>query len=221
MKTKKVMVKVCGLQRKSDLLYAVKLGVDALGFILADSPRQVSIKKVKKITAGLPPFVIRVAVVVNPSQEKLIEIIESQLFDYIQFHGQEDPDLLRKVPLKTIKAIPVAKSSDLKLVDQYRDAADYLLFDTKAGQQTGGTGKTFNWQLLAQQEFEQPFILAGGLGADNIETALQQVKPAAVDINSKIETSPGIKSNRLLEQVIIKIRNFQVEKSGKLKLKFI
>ncbi|SFL98693.1 phosphoribosylanthranilate isomerase [Halanaerobium salsuginis] len=221
MKTKKVMVKVCGLQRKSDLLYAVKLGVDALGFILADSPRQVSIKKVKKITTGLPPFVIRVAVVVNPSQEKLIEIIESQLFDYIQFHGQEDPDLLRKVPLKTIKAIPVAKSSDLKLVDQYREAADYLLFDTKAGQQTGGTGKTFNWQLLAQQEFEQPFILAGGLGADNIETALQQVKPAAVDINSKIETSPGIKSNRLLEQVITKIRNFQVEKSGKLKLKFI
>lgn len=186
---------------------AIELGVNALGFILAKSPRQVDLETVYKLTAGLPPFVSTVGVVVNPSEKKLNKIIDSGLFDYIQFHGGEDPDLIAELSIKSIKAISISTQEDLDQIEKYKDV-DYLLFDTKTGSEKGGTGKSFDWSLIKNYELPKPYILAGGLGPDNILEALTKVKPAAIDLNSKVEISPGIKDRALLSKTIAEINNF-------------
>lgn len=195
------------MTKKQDMMMAIELGVNALGFILAKSPRQVDLETVYKLTAGLPPFVSTVGVVVNPSEKKLNKIIDSGLFDYIQFHGGEDPDLIAELSIKSIKAISISTQEDLDQIEKYKDV-DYLLFDTKTGSEKGGTGKSFDWSLIKNYELPKPYILAGGLGPDNILEALTKVKPAAIDLNSKVEISPGIKDRALLSKTIAEINNF-------------
>lgn len=202
----RTMIKVCGMTRRKDVEFAANIGVDALGFILAESSRQVNLAQVRKLTAGLPPFINRVAVVVNPTKNELKKITASCLFDYIQFHGSEDPELLKSTELKSIKAISIADSRDLKEIKKYKQAADYLLFDTKIGSRTGGTGKSFDWSLIETMDI--PYLLAGGLGADNVKEALKKLSPAAVDINSRVEKKPGIKNHRLLKETVEKIKNY-------------
>jgi len=213
------MIKLCGMTRRKDIIYAVNMGVDALGFILAESPRQVSLEKVRELIQNLPPFINRVAVVVNPEPKEVAEIEKSGLFDYIQFHGSEQPEMLKNTVLKSIKAISIAGKEDLAEVKKYKESADYLLFDTKIGSQSGGTGESFDWSLIS--EVELPYILAGGLGADNIEEALRKLNPLAVDINSKVENEPGEKNHFLVKKTFEKIKSFQSISEGKLKLKFI
>lgn len=224
-KNRKVRIKVCGLTRREDIEFALELGVDALGFILGESPRQVSLEDVRELTCGLPPFVSRVGVVVNPDPVKLESIIENKLFDYIQFHGDIEAELLKNLSVKTIKTISIFSERDLEQLVRYQDV-DYYLFDSKVGRQIGGTGKSFDWNILKKLNFDKfgvtevslgegtlnkvnsnkPFILAGGLGPDNIYTAIKRVQPAVVDINSKVESSPGIKDHSLLKETIEKIR---------------
>lgn len=215
----RTMIKLCGMTSRKDVVFAVNMGVDALGFILAESPRQVNLNTVRKLTDKLPPFINRVAVVVNPEPEEVAEIEKSGLFDYIQFHGSEQPKMLKGTNLKIIKAISIAGEKDLEAVEKYKGIADYLLFDTKIGSQIGGTGESFDWSLITKLEI--PYILAGGLGADNIEKALKKLKPAAVDINSKVENAPGEKNHHLVKKTVEKIKSFKSKSQGKLKLKFI
>jgi len=208
-----ISIKVCGMTRREDIISAVKLGVNALGFILTSSPRRVSLDDARRLTLGLPPFIVRVAVVVNPDQNELDRIIKSRIFDYIQFHGDEDPEVINKIPLKTIKAISVSEAGDLEKVKEYSDV-DYILFDTKTGKQIGGTGEVFDWELLKDISIKKPFILAGGLGPDNIISAINVIRPAGVDINSRIERSPGIKDPGLLKETILKIRGMEQDEKG-------
>lgn len=193
---------------REDVVFAVNMGVDALGFILAESPRQVNLKNVRKLTDKLPPFINRVAVVVNPEPKTVADIEKSGLFDYIQFHGSEQPKMLKGTNLKSIKAISIAVEKDLKAVEKYKGIADYLLFDTKIGSQIGGTGESFDWSLISKLEI--PYILAGGLGVDNIEKALKKLKPAAVDINSKVENAPGEKNHFLVKKTVEKIKSYEL-----------
>lgn len=215
----RTMIKLCGMTRREDVVFAVNIGVDGLGFILAESPRQVSLEKVRELCHNLPPFISRVAVVVNPEPEELLKIEKSGLFDYIQFHGSEAPELLENTALKSIKAISIAAKKDLAEVEKYKESADYLLFDTKIGSQIGGTGQRFDWSLI--KELELPYILAGGLGAENIEEALKQLNPTAVDLNSKVENEPGEKNHCLLKKAVKKIKNFKPKTKAKIELKFI
>lgn len=201
-------IKICGLTNHQDIKAAVNNNVDALGFILAESPRQVSITQARELTASLPPFIARVAVVVNPDQSRLDEIIASRIFTAIQFHGSEDPSIFRDIPLQTIKAISISDQSDLKEVTKYQGQADYLLFDTKVGSQTGGTGKSFDWSLLASKELNQNYILAGGLGPANIKAALARLQPAAVDLNSRLEAAPGRKDPELIRETVDIIKSY-------------
>jgi len=206
-------IKICGMTRREDIEISVSLGVDALGFILAESPRQVSLTQARKLTASLPPFIARVAVVVNSDQSRLEEIIASRIFTAIQFHGSEDPSIFKDIPLQTIKAISISDQSDLKAVTKYQGQADYLLFDTKVGSQTGGTGQSFNWDLLKTKEINQNYILAGGLGPANIKAALDRLQPAAVDLNSCLETAPGRKDPELIRETVDIIKSYNAENS--------
>ena len=205
----RVMIKICGMTLKNNIDFAVEAGVDALGFILAKSPRQINLTRVKELTKDLPPFINRVAVVVNPQQNELKKIITSRLFDYIQFHGDESPSLIENTPLKTIKAISINKAQDLDRLKRYKNVVDYFLFDTKIAEKTGGTGQSFDWSLLKDKAIKNKFILAGGLGPQNIELALKTLEPAAIDLNSQLESSPGIKNEALIKKSIEKIRIFE------------
>jgi phosphoribosylanthranilate isomerase len=211
------MIKVCGMTRSRDIKFAVNIGVDAIGFILAESSRQVNLERVRELTEKMPPFIDRVAVVVNPTKSEVAEVTNSGLFDYIQFHGSEEVELISSTTLKSIKAISIAGKDDLKKIEKYKNTADFLLFDTKIGNQTGGTGRSFDWSLI--RDLEIPYILAGGLGNENINEALQRLNPAAVDINSRIENEPGKKNHRLLKETVEKIKNFKPRTEAKLKLK--
>lgn len=204
----KTKIKICGMTNKQDIIAAIKLNVDAIGFILAKSPRKIDLHQAKKLIAELPPFISSVAVVVNPKMNELYNIISSKLFTHIQFHGNESLEIIKDVPLKTIKAISIADKSDLKAINKYKDQVDYLLFDTKTRGKSGGTGKSFDWSLLSKREIDKDFILAGGLGKGNIEQALKNVRPAAVDLNSQIEISPGKKDHILMGKTVNKINNY-------------
>lgn len=204
-----VRVKVCGLTRKEDVATAARLGADALGFILAPSRRSVSIEEAGRLTEGLPPFVTTVAVVVDPSEEKLREVIESGFFAAIQFHGIEAPELLQEVPLRTIKAFGLGDGVP-ENIDGY-GCADWFLFDAgRAGQ--GGTGRSFDWALLEGKDFGKPFILAGGLGPENLPEALRRTGAAAVDLNSGIEAAPGIKDQERMKLAFMRIRQHETER---------
>ena len=203
---KNTWIKICGMTRREDIEFAIRLKVNALGFILAESPRKVSLEDARFLIEGLPPFLSRVAVVVNPAAGELERIITSRLFDYIQIHGDVDPELLKGLPVKTIKAVSIAGEGDLEELGRYAEA-DYFLFDTKAGTMMGGTGKSFDWGLLDNLKLDKPFILAGGLGPDNIKAALAMTRAAAVDLNSKVESSPGVKDHSLLLETVELINN--------------
>ncbi len=203
-----IKIKVCGLTERNNIKQVVKTGIDAAGFILAESPRKVSLKKVKKLTRGIPPFISKIGVVVNPGQEKLKKIVKSNLFDYLQFHGTEKTELINLSPLNNIKAVSISQKKDLNLLKDY-DQVDYFLFDAKNEKKRGGTGEKFNWNYLQELEINKPFILAGGLGPNNIEKAIKEVQPEAVDLNSQIEIKPGIKDIKLLKKTINIIRKYE------------
>lgn len=198
-------IKICGMTCEEDVDIAVELGVDALGFILARSPRCVTLEKVTAITRGIPPFISTVAVVADPEPEELAKIAASGLFTHIQFHGQEPPGILTGLQPGTIKAFGIASAKDLERINLYW-TADYFLFDSRVGETCGGTGKAFDWAILKDKAQEKPFILAGGLGPENVAEAIRACRPAAVDLNSRLESEPGKKDPKRIRQAVIAIR---------------
>lgn len=207
-------IKICGITRKEDVSKAVMLGVDALGFILAESPRRISLEKAAELARKIPPFVSTVAVVADPEDSELEKIRRSGIFSCVQFHGEKDPDRLSVWPLKTIRVYSIGEEKDLESIP-YSSSDDFILFDTKSGEKRGGTGKTFDWSLLKKVKLAKPFILAGGLGPENIIEAIERCRPAAVDLNSCIEREPGIKDHEKMELTIKRIREAHTDKTGR------
>ena len=187
-------IKICGITNREDLLAAQKFGADAVGFILAESPRQIDLKKVEKITEGLSPFISTVAVMVDPSREELEESIESRLFSHIQLHGEKIPPIPENI--RTIRALSIKDEGDLSKLEDRR--FDYFLLDNGKG----GTGIPFDWTILERLRQKRSFILAGGLSTSNLKEAIDRFHPLGVDINSTIEISPGIKDHLLMERII-------------------
>ena len=200
-------IKICGITNLEDASYAVSLGVDALGFIFAESPRQIAQETARDIIKQLPPPIKTVGVFVNEDLSKIKEIIESCGLDLVQLHGNEEPDLCRMLFPRTIKAIRVKDESSVHEASRYKDCTSALLLDTYTKDKIGGTGEIFNWDLaLKIKESGIPIIIAGGLGPDNIEAAISKVQPCAVDINSGVEVRPGEKDHTLLRKVVEKIK---------------
>lgn len=183
---------MCGMTRIEDVHHAVSLGVDAIGMIFyPKSPRHISIAQAKKLTQDLPGFVDAVAVVVNPEKEFVEDIIAELPIQFIQFHGEESPEFCEQFAKPFIKVIqPMSTDHIQHSVKEYA-AAQALLFDTPSNQK-GGTGQSFNWRLIPKN-LSKPYFLAGGLNESNILQALQSCNPYAVDINSGVESLPGIK----------------------------
>jgi phosphoribosylanthranilate isomerase len=202
-------IKICGLTRREDLLAAADLGVYAVGVILVpQSPRCISLEKAGEILKGLDAKICTVGVLRNPTPDFLGEVLESKLFSALQFHGEEPPEMLRDVPCPTFKALGIAGVEDLHKARLYEDAADILLLDSRRGSQSGGTGKGFNWDLLRGFSSPLPILLAGGLQRENIVQALEQVNPWGVDLNSGVESAPGIKDSKKMRDLVGAVREY-------------
>ncbi len=202
-----VKIKICGITNSEDAEKAISLGADAIGFIFADSPREVQPHLARSIIENLKGKVLSVGVFVNESPDKVIETAEYCSLGAIQLHGDESPEYcsqLKKGLL--IKAFRIKDDSSLTPIPRYKGVFAYLL-DTFSEQNRGGTGKTFDWNLAVKAKaFGKPIILSGGLGLGNIEEAIRVVTPYGVDISSSIEIKPGKKDHKLMERLISAIK---------------
>jgi phosphoribosylanthranilate isomerase len=189
----RVRVKICGITRVEDALCAVEQGADAIGLVFYDqSPRNVSINQAIEIANHIPAFVSVVGLFVNAEPSFINEVITNAKIDLLQFHGDETPEECASYSLPFIKAIRVKSDTNLVQYAKEYSAAKGLLLDAYAEGVAGGTGHVFDWNLIPKQ-LAKPIILAGGLKADNVAQAIQQVMPYAVDVSGGVEASKGIK----------------------------
>ena len=190
-----MLVKICGLTRAEDAVFADKKGADLLGLIFAKSPRQVTLEKARTIIKAVGKPEKFVAVFVDETFEVISKIVQELGIHWVQLHGSETPEIaqnLGDLGVHTIKAVPVQSRED---IDQALDyPCDALLFDTYEPSKKGGTGKVFNWQLLKEGTLNPHYFLSGGLSIDNIKDAYETLQPSAVDVSSSLEDSPGIKN---------------------------
>jgi len=194
-------VKICGITNNEDAHAAVEYGADALGFVFAKSPRQVTKKHTRDIIRNLPPFVTTVGVFVDEKVDKIKEICDFCGIHTVQLHGNEQPSYLKELEgYKLIKAFRVKEEDDLKQLVNYKPHA--FLLDSYVKGVMGGTGVSFKWEIARQAHKYGIIILSGGLTPENVKEAIQMVKPYAVDVSSGVESSPGKKDKLLMKRFI-------------------
>ena len=199
-------VKFCGLTHEEDIAQAVKLGVDALGFVFyAPSSRSVAPDHAAMLTSSVPAFVTRVGLFVNEQPAVIQNIFERTRLNLIQYHGDETPEFCDAVGLPFIKAFRVRPGVDIQTeMERYPNASGFLL-DAYVKGQPGGTGERFDWGMIPQSN--APIILAGGLSPDNAKDAIEQVAPWALDVSGGIETKPGRKDPDKMARFMNACRN--------------
>ena len=199
-------VKFCGLTHEEDIAQAVKLGVDALGFVFyAPSSRSVAPDHAAMLTSSVPAFVTRVGLFVNEQPAAIQNIFERTRLNVIQYHGDETPEFCDAVGLPFIKAFRVRPGIDIQTeMERYPNASGFLL-DAYVKGQPGGTGERFDWGMIPQSN--APIILAGGLSPDNAKDAIEQVAPWALDVSGGIETKPGRKDPDKMRRFMNACRN--------------
>jgi phosphoribosylanthranilate isomerase len=192
-------VKFCGITNIDDAAEAVQLGAWAIGLIhWAPSPRDVDPAVAAEIAAAFRRKAEIVGVFVNPTLAEVTRAVENAQLSMVQLNGEEGAsfcaEVARRSGVKVIKAIHVASAADVHAAEAYRSVG-YHLFDRRSGNLPGGTGKTFDWELLRGHRSEVPAILAGGLRPDNVAEAVEVVRPYAVDVASGVEAEPGRKDH--------------------------
>jgi len=199
-------IKCCGMTRVEDALLAAELGVDAIGVVLtAHSKRQVSIAQARSIVEAMPPFVTTVALCMNDEANFVQEVVDVVRPSMLQFHGDESDEWCAQFGQPYLKAIAMgAGAAALYQLSDHPHAAALLLDGHGLGE-AGGSGKSFDWSLMPRH-LTQPLILAGGLTAANVATAIGIARPWAVDVSSGVESAPGIKDPAKMRSFIAAVR---------------
>lgn len=193
-------IKFCGFTRHDDIQKAVKLGVDALGFVLwPSSSRSVTLEQLQALSANVPAFVTRVGLFVNQSAEFIEQCLPH--LDAIQFHGDESAAFCQQFGKPWIKALRMRDGLDLHQACIEYAGAQALLLDAYRPGTPGGTGETFDWSRIPAT-LAKPVILAGGLTDQNVAAAVSQVAPYAVDVSGGIEASKGAKDTELMASFV-------------------
>lgn len=202
-----VRSKICGITRVDDALTAAKAGADAIGLVFyAKSPRAVDVRQAREIVAALPPFVTTVGLFVNASRCEINEILDAVPLDMLQFHGDETPAQCEGFHRPWFKALRVGNGEDIEAqVARYANASGILL-DTFVSGVPGGTGERFDWSLIPAA-LAKPLILAGGLTAENVQQAIAQVRPYAVDVSGGVEASKGVKDASKVMAFVGRVRS--------------
>ena len=203
-------IKICGTTNERDADIAIRAGANALGFIMARSPRQVSDSAAYSIGTIVPRGVETIGVFVNEDIKTLIETARFCKFTGVQLHGDEDADYINRLRselsgVKLLKVLPAAS-----LNGSVAATPDAWLIDNARGEQRGGTGTTFSWRESLSQirKLREPVIIAGGLSPHNVQEALGIFRPWGVDVVSGVEAYPGRKHPGLVAQFIDAVRQF-------------
>jgi phosphoribosylanthranilate isomerase len=206
-------IKICGITREEDALAAANSGADAIGFVFYEkSPRHVGVAQAAQISAVLPPFVTTVGLFVNADAAFVREVMSSLPLDVLQFHGDETPEYCVQFGKPYLKAIRVKAGVNLLECAARFDTARGLLLDAYIEGIAGGTGATFDWTLIPKR-FSIPVILSGGLDAENVAAAIEQVHPYAVDVSSGVEAFKGIKDAARIAAFINEVKRFDLQLS--------
>ena len=197
------MVKICGVSDAACVVAAVEGGAQFIGFVFyPPSPRCIAPSDAARLALKLPTSVRPVGVFVEPTDEELATVMGVLPDALVQLHGRESPRRVAEIrahfKCRIIKAIPIADHEDLANAKEYEAVADWLLFDAKPPRDCGnalpgGNALAFDWQLLGARDWNVPWLLSGGLTADNLPDAVAITKARAVDVSSGVEDSPGRK----------------------------
>ena len=203
-----VKVKICGVRAPAVIEAAAEAGADYIGLVLfPNSPRHVGVGEARVLAAIAKGKLGTIAVMVDPDNKLIDEVVERVRPDLLQLHGSEAPERVAAIKaragLPVMKAIAVADAGDVAKADAYAGFADYLLFDAKAPMDAtlpGGNGVAFDWRALAS--VKPPFALSGGLTADTVAKAILLTSAALVDVSSGVESAPGEKDIALVRRFI-------------------
>ena len=200
----KIRIKVCGMRDSENILQVAKLQPDYIGFIFYSKSKRF-VGDDFKIPEQLQKNIKRVGVFVNEGTQEILKLSAKHALDFIQLHGNESTeqcDEIKARGLGVIKVFQMDNHFDFAEINAFKKSVDYFLFDTKT-ESYGGSGKAFDWSLLNQYNQEIPFFLSGGLSASTIKdvTGLHGMNLHALDINSGVEVSPGLKRIELINEL--------------------
>jgi phosphoribosylanthranilate isomerase len=203
-----VGVKICGLKNEIDAIAAIESGADALGFNLyPGSKRYIQWEKESEWIRRLPVEVARIALIANSTLEEACQLLEMDLFDGLQLHGDESGEFceaLVKYRKPVLKAVRLATAEALERVRGYPVFG--FLIDCYREGALGGTGERFDWTLLKEVKLEMPLIVAGGLTPENVADAVREMRPYAVDVASGVENSIGFKDKKKMQDFVLSAR---------------
>jgi phosphoribosylanthranilate isomerase len=199
-----IQVKICGLSTEASVMASVEGGAALIGFVFHQaSPRHVTPGRAKDLARLVRTPVLTCGLFVDRTEDEIQRILDVVRLDMLQLHGAEPPEFCARLRERTgcrvMKAIGVASDDDLRRAERWYGAVDRILFDAKpCGSLPGGTGTSFDWRLLADRAIPVPWMLAGGLNAENVTEAVRYTRAPAVDVSSGVETSPGIKDPAMI-----------------------
>lgn len=210
-----IQIKICGINSADAADAAVRAGAHYAGLMFhPGSARNLAPQQAAGLAAHMRGRIRIVAVVADPADDMIASIVASVKPDMIQLHGRESAArtgaIRARFNLPIIKAFAIADAGDLANVASYDDAADMYLFDAKApasAARPGGHGAAFDWSLMAGRSFARPWLLAGGLNAQNVARAIARTGAGAVDVSSGVETAPGVKDANLIGAFVTAARN--------------
>jgi len=198
-------IKICGIKHRDDALKAVEFGADAIGLIFVEkSPRYISLTEGRFIAESMPPFVTVVGLFMNAAAEEIREALKVVPINLLQFHGDETAQFCDQFEMPYIKVLRMRENVNVVAYAQDYPNAAGILLDTYH-EKGGGSGETFDWSLIPD-DMPLPLILAGGLNPDNVASAVETVKPYAVDVSSGVESEPAIKDHQKIEQFIKEVQ---------------
>ncbi len=185
-------MKVCGVTTEDDALLAAAMGVDAVGFVFAPSPRQVAAGRAAEIVRRLPAEVVPVGVFRDSLPERVVEVALRVGLRAVQLHGSESPEACTRVAEKIPVVIKAFRAGDPRIAD----AAGYPVHAVLVDAPEPGSGEVFDWRLAESVPGVRRLVLAGGLTPDNVAEAIAKVRPWGVDVSSGVESAPGHKDPR-------------------------
>ena len=207
-------VKICGITRTEDARAAAAAGADALGLnFVAQSPRFLrSMEQARALLDSAQPFSgLAVGLFVNATASEILATARDVKLDVVQLHGEEPPELAdelrRNLNAPLWKAYRIATQDDLDAVIRQDWPCDALLLDARVEGAHGGTGKTFDWDLLTGFARKKPLVLAGGLKPSNVAEAVERARPDWVDTSSGVESAPGIKDAAMMQRFVDAAKN--------------
>jgi len=207
-----LQIKICGVKNKEIAKHAIDAGANFVGFIFYEkSHRNITVKNCEQILSDIKDLAIPVAVTVNPDDNLLDDLLRIG-FHYIQLHGQETLEMVKRIKLKydfkIIKAFGISSFKDLDVLVKYEPFVEYFLLDSPPQADVqGGTGKRFDWKIIKNLPITKNFFLSGGLNKDNIISAINLRKTSYFDVSSGVEDSEGIKDKQLITEFIDKAKN--------------